>query len=188
MNGDQLPRLSLAPDLRVIEGYHGTTVSASTVAIAEQKLIPSHNPWDWLGDGIYFWEGSLNRAILWVRRKYGNQGAIVRARIRLGRCLDLFDTRWIPVIEAAHQKLLRESQAKGVVLPVNKGGNHALDRLVINYVCEKLYEMDSVRGPFLEGPPIFEGSLLPNLTHVQIAVRNLSMIQVPLRVQYPFGM
>lgn len=150
------------------------------------NLKVSSNLWDWLGDGIYFWEDSLDRAIVWAERLHPGEAAVIETRVRLGRCLDLFDTKWVPALKAAYEDLASVCKRKGQILPVNHGGNHGLDRAVINNICENSYDFDTVRGPFLEGSAIFPGSMLPNLIHVQIAVRNARMIIGPLKMVYPF--
>jgi hypothetical protein len=178
-------RISLAPDTRIVTVYHGTSLERATLAIACQEIVPSHNEWDWLGDGIYFWEGSLDRAISWAQKKNADSAAVIMTEVRLGRCLDLFDTKWVTVVRAAHRQLLNAYATKSTPPPVNRRGNHALDRAVINHVCENLYEIDTVRGPFLEGESIFPQGSFSNLTHVQIAVRNPSAIVGPLRLEFP---
>ncbi len=180
------PRISLAPDMRIVTVYHGTSIERATLAIACQELVSSHNEWDWLGDGIYFWEESPDRAIAWAQKKNGSSAAVIVTEVRLGRCLDLFDTKWVTVVRAAHKQLLNTYTIRGASPPANHRGNHALDRAVINHVCENLYEIDTVRGPFLEGDSIFPEGSFSNLTHVQIAVRNLNAIVAPLTIEFPF--
>ncbi len=181
-----MTKLSLSGNDRIVEGFHGISIQRAESAIVNQQLAASHNPWDWLGDGTYFWEENMNRGIDWAMKKYGSNAAVIRANIRLGRCLDLFDSKWTPVLQVAYQRLEESYSVRGEPLPVNRGGNHSLDRQVINSVCEESYEIDTVRGPFVEGLETFPGSLLPNLTHVQIAVRNPSVIMGRLELVYPF--
>jgi hypothetical protein len=180
-------KLTLKFDRRVVEGYHGTSWKRALQAVQFQGLSPSRNSWDWLGDGIYFWEGSLNRGIEWAVEHHGEAPAVIKADVRFGRCLDLFDTAWVPVFQAAYQRVVRAYQQKALPLPRNRGGNHSLDRVVINYICEELYQIDTVRGPFLEGKEVFPGSFLPDLAHVQITVRNPDMIVGRLEAVYPAG-
>jgi hypothetical protein len=59
-----------------------------------------------------------------------------------------------------------------MALPVNRGKARRLDCLVINYVAEYVFpECETVRAPFLEGLPIFEGSAILSSSHIQIVVR-----------------
>lgn len=179
-------KLSVSLDTRIVTAYQGTSYERAEAAVETQRLHISHNPWDWLGYGAYFWEDSFERAMIWAYQKYQDKAAVFHTRIRLRYCLDLFDVRWAPALLAAYEKFASYSESEGLPLPTNKGGNHALDRAVINYLCEDVYDIDTVRGPFTEGPPLFPGSMLPNLTHVQIAVRNTASIISPIEFSYPF--
>ena len=48
--------------------------------------------YNWLGNGIYFWENNLLRAKEWATRRYGEDSAVVGAVIDLGLCLNLTDS------------------------------------------------------------------------------------------------
>jgi len=55
------------PSQSLVVGYHGCDRSlAESVVAAKEDLKPSHNAWDWLGHGIYFWEDSCARALRWA--------------------------------------------------------------------------------------------------------------------------
>ena len=66
-----------------ILGFHGCDkeVGESILSGAKKHLKPSEKKWDWLGHGIYFWEGNLARAWEWaadritLREKVGLAGA-----------------------------------------------------------------------------------------------------------------
>lgn len=178
-------KLQIKLDPRVVRCFHGTSTELAQVAVERRELPISRNPWDWLGDGIYFWEDNLLRAVQWAQERYGTDAAVLGTRVQLGMCLDLFDAKWVSVMKVAYERLARAYEEEGRELPRNRGGNHALDRGVINYMCENLYEIEIVRGAFLEGSAIFPGSLLPNLTHVQIAVREPGRMSSPLRIVFP---
>jgi len=56
-------------------------------------MKPSSNLWDWLGEGIYFWEQNPERAWQFAeeqreRRKIAHP-SVIGAFIQLGRCFDL---------------------------------------------------------------------------------------------------
>lgn len=55
-----------------------------------------------------------------------------------------------------------------------------LDCAVINDCIRRVglrnYSFDTVRGAFLEGPPVFPGTTISAQTHIQIAVRTLDCI------------
>jgi hypothetical protein len=56
-----------------------------------------------------------------------------------------------------------------------------LDRAVVNYAARMLARegesVRAVRGVFAEGAPVFPGSAIMNRAHVQIAVRDASLIE-----------
>lgn len=80
-------------------GFHGCDQSVvDKVIIGEENLIPSNNLWDWLGNGIYFWENSPVRALEFAidlskhpeRTKHPiERPAVIGAVINLGYCLNL---------------------------------------------------------------------------------------------------
>lgn len=53
---------SFYPNL--ILGFHGCSKDVGMKAInGDDELIFSHNTYDWLGDGVYFWENDYDRAL-----------------------------------------------------------------------------------------------------------------------------
>ena len=52
---------------RFVLGYHGCDRSImNDVLTGKQDLRVSRNDYDWLGNGIYFWEDSYQRAFQWA--------------------------------------------------------------------------------------------------------------------------
>ena len=64
------------------------------------------NDYDWLGNGIYFWENNEERA-----RQFANEGvnienpAVLGAIIDLGHCMDLTDTKYLEELKEAYDML-----------------------------------------------------------------------------------
>ncbi len=54
-------------------GYHGTTLEAAQ-KIVTGGFLPSNNPWEWLGHGIYFWQDAPNRARDWAKEWHASKG------------------------------------------------------------------------------------------------------------------
>ena len=51
----------------LVVGYHGCDDAVARKVISlKESLLPSQNPWDWLGHGFYFWEDSPARAVQWA--------------------------------------------------------------------------------------------------------------------------
>lgn len=75
-------------------------------------------------------------------------------------------------------------------LPKNTSkGGHFRDRLVIDTHCENVARqggtVDTIRGTFPEGEPIYPGSKILSLAHTQIVVRNPDCIQQLKLVKFP---
>jgi hypothetical protein len=166
---------------RIVIGYHGCDPAFADALIAGRTLIrdwkPSRNTYDWLGEGVYFWEYGRYRASDWGR------GGVVGAYIQLGTCLDLTDTAYMEPLREHYEALVETYQTKGLTLPTNRGKKRRireLDCLVINEFVASIetngVRFQTVRGPFLEGDPVFPGSGILRESHIQIAVRDNSCI------------
>lgn len=163
-----------------VYGYHGTN-RAAIEPLLQHHFVISRNPWDWLGDGFYLFQDAPERALVWARNRFGDEAAAIGAEIRMDNCLDLLDVRYVECLRTAFQSFKKELERIGKKLPPQEGKAHRLDRHVINYTVGILEDagqtIQSVRGAFPEGEPIFPGSALTTDGHVQIAVRDVSVIE-----------
>lgn len=63
----------------LVIGFHGCDQSVVEAVIAgKTELLASTNDYDWLGNGIYFWENNEERAWQWAKdlakkEKFANQ-------------------------------------------------------------------------------------------------------------------
>lgn len=165
---------------RIVLGYHGAKTGdaaeyAKKLLLGEasvEQWKSSENEYDWLGDGIYFWEHSPERARRWA----GADGIVVGAVIQLGYCLDLTDLHFTDLLKQSYEALKLEFESNKLPLPRNKGRAlklRVLDCLVINSLSPYVLEVvDTVRGAFEEGDEAFPGAALRTETHIQVAVRN----------------
>jgi hypothetical protein len=166
-------------------GYHGTRLTLAQ-EILSNGFHPSANDYDWLGGGIYFFQDAPDRAWDWAcqhtQRKYPNDSpAVICSRLRLKNCIDLFDslpnTGWPLLIKETYNELLI---SHGNSLPRQQGLRHGLDRLVIDSMINALEShlyIGVIRSVFLEGEMIFPASALSQKGHVQIAIRDLTLIE-----------
>jgi len=172
---------------RIIVGYHGCPRSfADAVLLGKAPIADwqkSQNSYDWLGEGIYFWEHSPARALRWATDRFRKKAAVIGALIQIGACFDLLDESTTSLLAASYPRFVEYFTDAGQPLPVNKGQHQKLRELdcaVINQCLERLtnrgFAFDTVRGAFLEGPPIFPGTTISAETHIQIAVRNVDCI------------
>ncbi len=134
----------------------------------------SENDYDWLGEGVYFWEHAPGRALQSARERYGADGAVVAAEIRLGRCLDLADTAFTDLLREAYDGIKTSYEREGWPLPSNRGKDcklRRLDRLVVNRVTQATdgssgQYFQTVRCPFEEGEVVYDGGMIKTQSHV----------------------
>lgn len=176
-----------------ILGFHGCQRSVGEAILSgkERHLKPSEKKWDWLGHGIYFWEGNLTRAWEWAHARKDDgkidEPFVIGAIIDLRHCLDLFDREAMRQVAATHHTLTQAFLQISKPMPQNTGptpdkAGRQLDCLVMNSLHSIRAESgqpayDSVRGPFLEGEPIYEGAGFRSHSHIQICVRNTGCIK-----------
>lgn len=90
------------------------------VFVHGEPLKASDNKYDWLGNGIYFWEQNLERAIEWAKRRYGDTAAVVGAVLDLGYCLNLTDSFSSEYLKKGYEILKARCELIGEALPKNK--------------------------------------------------------------------
>ncbi len=181
-------------------GFHGCDeIVGEKILAGKDHLKASDNKYDWLGEGIYFWENSPSRALHWANFIKDNpklfKGKITKpfvigAIIDLGLCLDLTEANSLAYVKSAYTSLSGMYKMIEVALPQNKkSGNRDedlvlrhLDCAVINHVHDlreetELPAYDTVRGVFLEGEPLYEGGRIMEKTHIQVCVRHRRSIR-----------
>lgn len=172
---------------RIVVGYHGCEKKlAADLLIGKLPVAEwnkSENAYDWLGEGIYFWEHSPTRALRWASDRFRRRAAVIGAVIQLGNCFDLLDEKSAALLGGTYQELAQSYEQAGKPLPTNKGKGgkiRNLDCAAINDCVRRMAQrdmaFDTVRGAFLEGPPVFPGTTISAETHIQIAVRNADCI------------
>lgn len=175
----------------LVIGFHGCTKEVfNAVVLQGNQMKSSNNEYDWLGNGIYFWEQSYQRAREWAEQHCkGHEPAVIGAVIDLGYCLNLTDSASSDILKRGYLILTKLCAVTGINLPENRRTNPLGDILVRNLDCAvieqvhnynralKLPEYDSVRGVFWEGNAPYPGSCFKEQTHVQICVRNPNCIK-----------
>ncbi|GHS90570.1 hypothetical protein FACS1894139_10010 [Planctomycetales bacterium] len=164
----------------LVLGYHGCHLTIFNEVVRNGgRLEPSKNDYDWLGHGIYFWENSFARAEDWAKKRYGDDGKVIGAVLKLNYCLDLTDFAAVEIVRQGYQSL-KDAVGDFGDMPKNQGGKNNLDCAVIEQIHlfnkfnkdDERLEYDSVRGLFPEGKPIYDGSGFSDRTHTQICIRN----------------
>ena len=178
-------------------GFHGCDRKTADTVLAKsgRHLKVSRNEYDWLGEGIYFWEGDPWRALDWAnttknspRHSAGkvDKPQVIGAVLDLGHCLNLLDFGSLRELKKAHGVIDLAYRSAGETLPENRGGPDQVlrfrDKAVVNAVHEirviqKLPPYQSVRAAFPEGDELYPGSGFRNKNHIQIAVRDLRCVK-----------
>lgn len=182
--------MSLNNPFQVI-GYHSCDRTLGIdVLNGKKELRPSDNNWDWLGQGIYFWELNPTMALDYaVRNASGEQRNknriktpyVLGAVINLGNCLNLLDLEALPILSAAYSEIKEIYKEAGSTLPENKENIRKLDCTVFRHIHKSREEnglplYDTVRCAFQEDKPIYDGSYISSKLHIQISVLNPDMI------------
>lgn len=181
-----------------IIGFHGCDESVGEAILSNKRthLDRSQNNYDWLGHGIYFWEGNPQRAMDFaVQRAKGgkNSKAIIEKPFVLGaivdlkHCLDLLDSSGLKQVADAHTLVTEAFKTAGKPAPENKGKEgeltqRALDCTVIQGLHQYREEaghdpFDSVRAAFWEGKALYPNAGFNSQNHIQICVRSLDCIK-----------
>ncbi|SFD55380.1 hypothetical protein SAMN05518672_102401 [Chitinophaga sp. CF118] len=191
----------------LIIGFHGCDETVSNALLNDpDKVKISKQPYDWLGNGMYFWENNYERALSWAndkkKRSQIDKPAVIGAVINLGYCCDFLDSKHIRILEPHYSSMVNLNKNSGTALPRNKDSSHdlykdkvlrELDCSVIEFMHRGIYHnvqadidskgyateqpFDSVRGVFMEGGPAFEGSGIFEKNHIQICIRNPNCIK-----------
>jgi len=178
----------------LVLGFHGCDRTTFDAVIRQgQCLEPSENDYDWLGHGIYFWEGNLSRAWDYAkelkRRNRIKTEAVIGAVIDLAYCLNLLETESLQIVKMGYKILKRKCDLVGIPLPTNSPGGSKTDLLLRRLDCaviETVHEYmkeergrayDSVRGVFVEGEALYDGAGFHAKNHIQICIRNPNCIK-----------
>jgi hypothetical protein len=183
-------------------GYHGCEKAIGVQAVAGKLgLIQSEKAYDWLGPGVYFWEGDPLRALEWAQSKTIDEPFVVGAVIELRNCLDLMVRENLDLLASAYDSYVAQQRKSRLKILENKSTRDSksgddkklrfLDCAVITHLHTILDDeqsapssdlpamvppFDSVRGLFEEKPEVYPGSGFFKNTHSQIAIRNLDCI------------
>ena len=175
-------------------GYHGCDEAVAEAVLAGKAFKQSQNDYDWLGPGVYFWEANPLRGLdfaleMVVRRpNLVKKPTVIGAVIDLGLCLDTTTKAATDMLAVAYQSLLDSLADPATRMPKNGADlrMRRLDCAVVGRLHAILknsdMEVDTVRGVFVEGAPIYSGSGFHAKTHSQIAVKNLACIKGVFRV------
>lgn len=176
-------------------GYHGCDESVGEQLLLNQEFRFSQNDYDWLGEGIYFWEANPLRGLQFAQEvavrepKRIKKPCVIGAILDLGYCLDLTTNAGLGMVKDAYLAMEGAYKTLARPLPVNRPEKflHPLDCAVINYLHEirasnQQPPVDSIKAIFQEPLTLYRGSAFMEKNHCQIAVRNMDCIKGVFRV------
>ncbi len=179
----------------LILGFHGCDESiVEKVLKGDDDLIKSQNEYDWLGNGIYFWENSAERAYDFAkelmntsRNKSIKKPAVIGAVINLGYCLDLIDFSNLQLLKEGYEILEQTYLNNNMELPQNIPVKNSSDILIRKLDCKVIEtihqgminrkQFDSVRSVFWEGNELYKTAGFKEKNHIQICIRNPNCIK-----------
>ncbi len=173
-------------------GFHGGDKATIDAVLSGNSahLVESKGRFEWLGNGIYFWENDPQRGLEWAEsghsKKRAKEPDVVGAIIDLGLCLDLTTRMGLDEVARAFATLSDAYARTGEPLPTNVGGPDHFKRELDCQVIQALHlyrqeqglqAYDAVRAPFPEDEPLFSGAGFRRRNHIQIAVINPKCIK-----------
>ncbi|MDE6338361.1 MAG: hypothetical protein K2K97_01065 [Muribaculaceae bacterium] len=151
-------------------------------------MEPSVNTYDWLGSGIYFWEGDVQRAYEFARdTKKCKDPFAIGAILNLGYCFDLTSREDLDLLKFGWESVVVPSIGEGIInKPARRGENgelmlRYLDCYVINALhkfnkSQGIRQFDSVRGAFWEGEEVYPTAGFREKSHIQLCICNQECI------------
>jgi len=180
----------------LVLAFHGCDIKVrDNVILGLEQLKKSTNSYDWLGNGIYFWENSPARALNFAEdlKKYSKKRtqeidtpSVLGAVIDLKHCLDLTEFKNLQILKSGYETLSEMLKTEGF-MPENKDIGKSKDLLMRHLDCaviETIHEnnetsnrYDSVRGMFTEGEYPYPNAGFREKNHIQICIRNPNCIK-----------
>jgi hypothetical protein len=158
-------------------GFHGCDRSVGEKILSgKEKLRQSRNKYDWLGNGVYFWENDPARAMEYahhIKRNPGKSKSVINdpfvlgAIIDLGNCLNLLQFDHLQILKQGYASLEAMIQSIHGDMPRNRAIEEGADLLLRPLDCAVIEiihasnresgkpEFDTVRGVFFEGDPLY---------------------------------
>lgn len=184
--------------------YHGCDITTRDDLVSGRlkHLDHSNNQYDWLGHGAYFFEGDVERALMFAQASHRNPGkrytakpiatpAAVGAVLQVRHWLDMTTQAGIKEFSLAYQAMAAGLQASGMAIPVNRPASdsdidiiyRALDNAVFTWLHQARASetpprssFQAVRAAFHQGQKVAPTSGFHASTHIQIAVRDNNCI------------
>lgn len=160
------------------DAYHGTDYESARGIVAGSKFTPSKGKDQYLGEGVYFFEGSQWHAKDWAKRKAEREEkkeyAVIEATVSLGKLLDFNN--------GDHRRYIRFFAQE---LEKKRGVPKLNDAIVINLLAKQT-TIDTIKATYCrpEMGKVFDNSRFFYYTCPILCVRNMNNIKEPKIVEY----
>jgi hypothetical protein len=183
----------------LILGFHGCDQSIKDEVLQSKTTLNfSTNDFDWLGNGIYFWENDPDRAYEFAVFKQNNPHigkekiktpAVIGAVISLGYCLNLVESDSLLLLEESYKILKKRMKEIEAPMPQNSKIGNKGDKVIRRLDCAVIQNLhsvmrekeqkpfDSVRGVFWEGRDLYPNAGFKQKNHIQICILNPDCIK-----------
>lgn len=166
---------------QVIKVYHTTNREAARLIESTERFEPSHNSFEWLGWGVYFFI-EHHRAESWaknIRKRYG-RAAIITVNLQLGRCVYLSDPNFQCVFLQSKEEIKSCYSKYNAPLPEDRcSGRHDFTCMHVNFTIAKYFpDAQTIMAHFEEGVEVIARSY--SQSHTQISVIDHTMIHWPI--------
>lgn len=180
--------------------YHGCDITTRDDLVCGRLKHLSHskNQYDWLGPGAYFFEGDVERALLFAEAAHRNPSkrytakpiatpAAVGAILQVQSWLDMTTQAGIREFSLAYQAFADGHSAAGKPIPANRPASdsdteiiyRALDNAVFTWLhnaraaqMPPAQPFQAVRAAFYQGKEVAPKSGFHANTHIQISLRD----------------
>lgn len=184
--------------------YHGCDVTTRDDLVSGRlkHLNQSSNQYDWLGPGAYFFEGDVERALLFAQASHNYPDkrytakpiatpAVAGAVLQVQSWLDMTTQAGIKEFSSAYQVFAAGRNAEGKSVPKNSPASEtdtdviyrALDNAVFTWLHNArasqeppLPPFQAVRAAFHQGEKVAPTSGFHANTHIQISLRDNNCI------------
>lgn len=186
----------------LIVAYHGCDITTRDDLVSGRlgTLHQSRNCYDWLGQGMYFFEDDIDRALVFAKNSHENPKkmytrkaigtpAVVGATLCIKHCLDMTTQRGIRSFREALESMTESFTRAGIPMPTNEPAHpedrdillRNLDASVVNLIRQARFDtgmepIQAVRGAFYQGEELAPLSGFRQNSHIQIALRDPSCV------------
>ena len=146
----------------IVYGFHGCDRSIAEEIINQKLTLKnSKNEYDWLRNGMYFWENSPSRALEYAENLKANpkraknpvkDPCVIGVIIHLGNCLDLLDYENLKILKPGFELL----KAKTDKLPKNIAIGKLNEQMVRKLDCAVIQSIHVVAFESFDLKPRFQ--------------------------------